>query len=94
MDQCHLVQWCHSGLRSETTPAYFRQTTDKVDTGNFYWSNRLIAAICDPHFQQHEADLDAYVETTMALGHAMINHVDNALANGESIDFESENQKD
>lgn len=23
----------------------------------------------------------------------MINHVDNALANGESIDFESENQK-
>ena len=77
----------------ETTPAYFRQTTDKVDTGNFYWSNRLIAAICDPHFQQHEADLDAYVETTMALGHAMINHVDNALANGESIDFESENQK-
>ena len=43
--------------------------------------------------QQHEADLDAYVETTMALGHAMINHVDNALANGESIDFESENQK-
>ena len=29
----------------------------------------------------------------MALGHAMINHVDNALANGESIDFESENQK-
>ena len=76
-----------------TTPAYFRQTTDKVDTGNFYWSNRLIAAICDPHFQQHEADLDAYVETTMALGHAMINHVDNALANGESIDFEAENQK-
>ncbi|MDU6911855.1 MAG: C69 family dipeptidase, partial [Streptococcus salivarius] len=76
-----------------TTPAYFRQTTDKVDTGNFYWSNRLIAAICDPHFQQHEADLDAYVETTMALGHAMINHVDTALANGESIDFEAENQK-
>ena len=37
--------------------------------------------------------MDAYVETTMALGHAMINHVDNALANGESIDFESENQK-
>jgi len=29
----------------------------------------------------------------MALGHAMINHVDTALANGESIDFESENQK-
>ena len=76
-----------------TTPAYFRQTTDKVDTGNFYWSNRLIAAICDPHFQQHEADLDAYVETTMALGHAMINHVDTALANDESIDFEAENQK-
>lgn len=79
--------------RVGTTPAYFRQTTDKVDKGNFYWSNRLIAAICDPHFQHHEADLDAYVETTMALGHAMINHVDTALANDESIDFEVENQK-
>ena len=76
-----------------TTPAYFCQTTDKVDTGNFYWSNRLIAAICDSHFQHHEADLDDYVETTMALGHAMINRVDTALANGESIDFEAENQK-
>ena len=29
----------------------------------------------------------------MAIGHDMINHVDNALSNGESIDFESENQK-
>ena len=46
-------------------------TTDKVDTGNFYWSNRLIAAICDSHFQHHEADLDDYVETTMALGHKL-----------------------
>ena len=29
----------------------------------------------------------------MALGQANIKSVDNALANGESIDFESENQK-
>ena len=50
-------------------------------------------AICDPHLQQHEADLDDYVETTMALGHAMINRVDTALENDESIDFETENQK-
>ena len=29
----------------------------------------------------------------MALGHAMINRVDTALVNDESIDFEAENQK-
>ena len=29
----------------------------------------------------------------MALGHAMINRVDIALVNDESIDFEAENQK-
>ena len=31
-------------------------------------------------------------ETTMAWGHARINKVDRALAAGETVDFEAENQ--
>ena len=75
-----------------TTPAYFANTGENVSTDSFYWVNRLIAAIADPHFHQHEGDIEAYVEKTMAAGHARIKRVDAALANGENIDFDVENQ--
>ncbi|MGT2925143.1 C69 family dipeptidase [Streptococcus caviae] len=74
------------------TPDYFANTTDKVSTDSFYWVNRLIAALADPHYHQHESDLDAYVEKTMAQGHAMLHRIDKALAAGEAVDFEAENQ--
>ncbi|MBM7636939.1 C69 family dipeptidase [Streptococcus saliviloxodontae] len=76
-----------------TTPDYFANTPEKVSTESFYWANRLIAAIADPHFKQHEGDIEDYVQTTMAKGHAMIHAVDKALAEGKVVDFESENQK-
>lgn len=75
-----------------TTPGYFANTGENVSTDSFYWANRLIAAIADPHFHQHEGDIEAYVEKTMAAGHARIKRVDCALANGESVDFDAENQ--
>ena len=74
------------------TPDYFANTTDKVSTDSFYWVNRLIAGLADPHYHQHESDLDAYVEKTMAKGHTMLHRVDKALAAGETADFEAENQ--
>lgn len=75
-----------------TTPAYFSNTGANVSTDSFYWANRLIAAIADPHFHQHEGDIEAYVESTMATGHARIGRVDAALARGEKVDFDAENQ--
>ncbi|MGT2801923.1 C69 family dipeptidase [Streptococcus henryi] len=75
-----------------TTPSYFANTTDDVSTDNFYWVNRLIAAIADPHFHQHEGDIEAYVEKTMAYGHAMIKRVDHLMENGGAVNFEAENQ--
>ena len=74
------------------TPDYFANTTDKVSTDSFYWVNRLIAALADPHYHKHEADLEAYAEKTMAKGHEMICRADKALAAGEAVDFEAENQ--
>lgn len=75
-----------------TTPAYFSNTGANVSTDSFYWANRLIAAIADPHFHQHEGDIESYVESTMAAGHARIGRVDAALARGEKVDFDAENQ--
>ncbi|MBS6719007.1 MAG: C69 family dipeptidase, partial [Streptococcus parasanguinis] len=67
-------------------------TTAKVTTDSFYWANRIIAGLADPHYAHHVGDLDDYQETTMAWGHARINKVDRALAAGETVDFEAENQ--
>ena len=76
----------------DTTPDYFANTTAKVATDSFYWANRIIAGLADPHYAHHVGDLDDYQETTMAWGHARINKVDRALATGETVDFEAENQ--
>ena len=75
-----------------TTPDYFANTTDKVSTDSFYWASRLIAGLADAHFSSHVGDLDDYQEKTMAWGHEMIGRVDRALAKGETVDFEVENQ--
>ena len=76
----------------DTTPDYFANTTAKVATDSFYWANRIIAGLADPHYAHHVGDLDDYQESTMAWGHARINKVDCALAAGETVDFEAENQ--
>ena len=76
----------------DTTPDYFANTTAKVTTDSFYWANRIIAGLADPHYAHHVGDLDDYQETTMAWGHARINKVDRALVAGETVDFEAENQ--
>ena len=76
----------------DRTPDYFANTTAKVTTDSFYWANRIIAGLADPHYAHHVGDLDDYQETTMAWGHARINKVDRALATGETVDFEAENQ--
>ena len=74
------------------TPAYFANTTEKVSTDSFYWSNRLIAVIADAHYHKFEGSIDDYVEETMAKGHAMIGKVDRLLSEGKVVDFENENQ--
>ena len=76
----------------DTTPDYFANTTAKVTTDSFYWANRIIAGLADPHYAHHVGDFDDYQETTMAWGHARINKVDRALAAAETVDFEAENQ--
>lgn len=77
----------------DTTPDYFANTTEKVTTDSFYWTNRIIAGLADAHYSHHVGDLEDYQESTMALGHARIGRVDQALAAGQNVDFERENQE-
>lgn len=76
----------------DQTPAYFANTTDKVSTDSFYWANRLIAGLADPHFAHHAAAIESYQENTMSWGHAMIHRVDDALSKGQVVDYVAENQ--
>ena len=75
-----------------STPDYLANTTENVSTDSFYWANRLIAAIADSHYASHEADIESYVERTMAQGHAMIGKVDQALADGRPVNLVAQNQ--
>ena len=77
----------------DTTPDYFANTTEKVTTDSFYWTYRIIAGLADAHYSHHVGDLEDYQESTMALGHARIGRVDQALAAGQNVDFERENQE-
>lgn len=54
-----------NGLISQYTSVdraeeYFSNTGDKVDTSSFYWTNRIIAALADPHFKLANALIDSY----------------------------------
>ena len=42
------------------TPDYLANTTNQVTTENFYWTNRLIAALCDAHFADTASHIERY----------------------------------
>ena len=88
---CRCVQWMAYGSNAfntlvpfyglvSDTPAYLRDTTDTVTSENFYWANRLIAAIADPHFGDNINAIDNYREVTMAYGHQVLRECDAAVA--------------
>ena len=62
------------------TPVYLRDTTERVTSENFYWANRLIAAIADPHYGDCVNACDNYREVTMGFGHKILRETDAKLA--------------
>ncbi|MCI1210140.1 MAG: C69 family dipeptidase [Treponema sp.] len=63
-----------------TTPAYLSNTTEKVSTENFYWTNRIIAALADAHYGKCLAHIERYQQAVQSQGHALINLYDKQLA--------------
>ncbi len=51
------------------TPAYLRDTTPEVSTGNLYWTNRLIAVVADAHWYETNRFIEGYAEGVRAFGH-------------------------
>ena len=88
---CRCVQWMAMGSNAFNTlapfyglvsdmPAYLRDTTDHVTTDSFYWANRIVAAVADPHFGDNINTIDNYRERTMAYGHRVLRETDAEVA--------------
>lgn len=59
-----------------STPEYLSNTTEEVSTDNFYWSNRLIAALTDAHYGASLIHIERYQLKVQSKGHEIINNYD------------------
>ncbi|KAB8288314.1 peptidase C69 [Bifidobacterium ramosum] len=68
------------------TPAYLRDTTPEVSTGNLYWTNRLIAVIADAHWFETANAIGGYREKVRTFGHRLVEETDAAIESGRFDD--------
>lgn len=61
---------------TKTVPSYLSNTTMRITTDNFYWANRLIAALADPHFTTAMVHIERYQEKTLSKDHELIKKYD------------------
>ena len=61
-------------------PEYLSSTTERVTTENFYWANRVIAALADARFHDNAAAIESYQQKIGAAGHALLHRTDRAVA--------------
>ena len=71
---------------TDTIPAYLSNTKLEVSTDNFYWTNRIIAALSDPHFTTAMIHVERYQDKCMAESYRWINEYDAKVANAEDKD--------
>lgn len=64
----------------ERTPDYLANTTGEVTTENFYWANRLIAALADAHYHECITHIERYQNKLAAKGHELLNAFDRGFA--------------
>jgi dipeptidase len=62
-----------------STPAYLSDTTEVVSTENFYWVNRIIAALADAHYGKCLSHIERYQQAVQSQGHTVINSYDRQL---------------
>lgn len=66
----------------ESLPGYFSGTTMEVSTDSFYWTNRIIAALADAHFNVEAIHIERYQEAVEAKAHELVNKYDAIIEKG------------
>ncbi|MDD7384038.1 MAG: C69 family dipeptidase [Actinomycetaceae bacterium] len=80
----------YSGVH--TTPDYVSNATDTVTTNNFYWANRLVAALADPYLHEGAgAVINRYQQAVGSQGWAIIHETDKQLS-VQGLDDEARRQ--
>lgn len=86
-DETRSIQWIAYGsnvfnalvpfyTQVNTLPEYVSKTSDEITTDNFYWSNRLIGALADPHFGHCASRVERYQNSVQTKGHSIIKKYD------------------
>ena len=78
-----------------STPKYLEDTTTRVTSENFYWENRIIAALCDSSFADTANAVERYQEKTGAMGHRMVASTDEqieSLVGDVTDEFDAEDE--
>ncbi len=71
------------------TPAYFSDTQRTVSTDSFYWTNRLIGALADPHFSDCQASVERYQLQLPAKCTRLIRETDEELLTEAPADLQA-----
>lgn len=56
----------------DKAPEYLANNATKATTNSFYWTNRIIAALCDSNYQETIPEVERYVKNIVSKSHKMI----------------------
>jgi dipeptidase len=73
----------------DTTPDYLADTTTRVTSENFYWENRIIAALCNSAFAETSNAIERYQEKIGGIGHRMVTATDEQVARLDGVAADS-----
>lgn len=65
-------------------PVYMNNTTDEVDTNNFYWVSRLIGAMADASYRESLIIIERYQNAAASKSHEIINRYDKWIEQASS----------
>ena len=96
-EECRALQWMAFGSNAfnalvplftnvNRVPEYLSNTGAQVTTESFYWTNRIVAALADAHFNACAAHIERYQEAVGSRGHALVAKADAAMAGLEKDD--------
>lgn len=81
----------------DKTPGYLSGAQTKPTTDNFYWTNRIIAALADPHFGENASHIERYQTAVSCKACEMIKRFDREYMEQKPEDekafFEAANQE-
>ena len=72
----------------DKTPTYLSDTTDKVTTEDFYWTNRIIGALADAHYNNCSSHIERYQLSVQSKCTEIINKFDEKILK-EELSYEN-----